>query len=333
MSYANILSVMKKTILTVVILLLSFIWCFFGGMVIYKIALNKPCVDLPLPISKENTRLEYDFLSVSDDYILVLDFYKKPTDFYGYAYLYQKNNISDALQRRAGDSGITLEEDVMIPSPRPPIPADGAWKSVELNQNDVVVKEVNSTSNIMYSVNATFKIDGQLITVSVPQIFLPMAIRGEKNFSKFGGSTIQDSAYFSVDGMPQTSKAALLVGLNFNPVDVEIDDAGIKTNWAMFFDANGNFYHLDDTQVSKVVDGYESHRYFSIQNDMTTSVFTNVNVLTFPGNVLSLDYSNSLAQQYHQVLNITSEITRQHSAYKMSAITGEFEGAFLKINQ
>jgi len=309
---------MKKTLFVIFVLLFSFAWCFGAGMFVYRALLWKPCDNSVGQSSK--LRKEYDLLFVSDKHILNLDFYQTGKEFYGNAYLFYKPVVIGVV-------------------PPPGVPADQAkpapvpgqtWTTNRLQKDEIKVVEADSLSNLKYSVEGSFKVDGADVSFSVSDMYLPLAVRGEEEFSKIGGAVGEESVDLFINGQREYAKAALLVGFNYNPTDVDLSATGIDTSWAMFFDDTGKFYHLDDTRVQHEINGYTSHAFFGSYQQMQSFVFLEPSARV-TGDVVDVSYRDFTDSSVRTLQLSLGNMVKRSTGFNLYAVVGKYSGVYLKV--
>jgi hypothetical protein len=147
-------------------------------------------------------------------------------------------------------------------------------KSVNIPFDSIVWKYranldgTETNNNASYSISGSFNVEGKKVTFEVPGIRLGMVIRAQPNAGKYGGVTLDPSGLLTIDTTTYPVYAAVTAGFFANYPSIDMKEAGIRTHWAMYFDKDFNFYHLDLTQVNKPTPDYYSHSFLSqIHND------------------------------------------------------------------
>jgi len=141
-----------------------------------------------------------------------------------------------------------------------------SWSQTDLLKSNFSVTETNTLIQLENQINITFTIDDQTIGLNVPQLYTPIVIRAKNEFSKFGGSTNGFLPYLTINNNPQNVRVGLLKGFNRDPKLIDVYDLGINTDWIMFWDQAGNFFHLDKTSTEKINTDYPAHEFYAIEN-------------------------------------------------------------------
>ena len=219
-----------------------FIWSFFAGFLIHKYAVA-PSGTTPKDPSIPDSVIqeEFDIVLITNEdspRIVFLDFVREGKKFYGKARYYNGTNwISQDL----------LENNVRIAE---------HLRSTEISNG---VNYVDSTEVDLNLLIGDVKI--KLFELNIPT---PIAIKTRKTFTKFAGAKNSTESKLLIDNEVVDARVAILKAYNIEKDSTSEIDLGVNTYWYTFWDANGNFYHLDKSIVANPSKTYQSHDFFAI---------------------------------------------------------------------
>jgi hypothetical protein len=235
-----------------IIALIFFIFLTIGiGFLFYNFLIKPPDVtDFP-PIGTSDELIEeYDLLVISEKtpkQILYVDYYYNPQTKkvdYGAAFYYNGEK----------------------------------WVSDLITENTLEFSEKESLNQFVSSVKGQIEIDNKTFTIDIPNIYTPMTIRANPEFTKFGGVTENTAMYVTMGQDNRFSNrfgrstALLLKGYNTDSFRISHKDYGINTYWVMFVDEEGEFLHFDKTTLKKEHSKYKPHTFFGIQDPKAETV-------------------------------------------------------------
>jgi len=171
-------------------------------------------------------------------------------------------------------------------------------KSVQIPFENITWEHIPSNDangNSVYKITGVFTIENKIIYFEVPSINLTMNIRAQPDAGKYGGVTADPSTLLKIDNTDYYSYAAVTAGFFTNYPTINMEKAGIRTHWAMYFDKDYNFYHLDLTNVQNPTPDYYSHAFLSqIKNEDDSVVYYTPTRLIGGNGGISLGYSKGL---------------------------------------
>lgn len=138
-----------------------------------------------------------------------------------------------------------------------------AWQQQPVAEKILTVADQKQVDQYSVQLSADFKIKNTPIQIHVPSLNLGMVIKSNESYTKFGGITSQSDTYLIMDGIPTQSRVVLLKGHDQEYAPLDLDALGIDTDWFVFLDSAGNWYHLDQTETEKYSVKYEPHQFFS----------------------------------------------------------------------
>jgi hypothetical protein len=111
------------------------------------------------------------------------------------------------------------------------------------------------------TISGEVKLDGTNIKFSIPLIYNEMGIRSFYKYTKFMS---EGNASLNINSKNYETYSLYSRIYSFNPPESLVftsNPAGIETEWLAFWDNNGNFYSIDETQVDDKVtsDSYKAH--------------------------------------------------------------------------
>ena len=196
------------------------------------------------------------------------------------------------------------------------------WHTSESSLNKLTVAENDSLYKYSNTIAAEIYFDDTVVTVSVPEIFTNMVIRSEHEYLKFGGSTTSVDTYVSIDNTKLPSQVGLLKRYKktFNGTDISSLD--VTTDWMMFWDENGNFYHLDKTDVGVPNDEYPPHEFFArtqyVGSEISGILYLPLNSINYTPAATNISYSES---GQNRTLNLTHSSRYFGKLYKPTETT------------
>lgn len=261
---------MRGRIANIIIQLIALIWMFGAGFWFYG-QLHPPTVTpvvSPTP-TRLNELVEYDVLiatqSDSPQLIFIEMVVPAQRDAYGYLHYF---NGSVWLQRTIDDSHVSITDHALT----------------------------NASIRYANSIRVDVSIDDALIQLEVPQIYTPMVIRAEEEFTKFGGSVPSTEALITINTVSYPCQVALLKGYHRHYSAIDVYALGVQTHWIMYWDHAGNFYHLDQTAVEQYDPAYLPHEFFAQLNPSSQN--TNHGTVAY--------FANYSVDSDHDTLRITS---------------------------
>lgn len=122
------------------------------------------------------------------------------------------------------------------------------------------------------SVRGEFTVNNQRVVVTMPNLSNEMTVRSLPGYTKF---LSEGAATLEINGQRVAAKGLYTRIYSMNSNDIQFYDTpfGLRTDWVAFWDEQGNFYHVDRTNVAVPTAKYQAHQlalFKSAQGAVTT---------------------------------------------------------------
>lgn len=133
---------------------------------------------------------------------------------------------------------------------------DGSDWNVQSDEPQLRTAHSNPLSRVEQTVSGGWNVANQNIVLPATTILLTMPIKTDTPMYKFGGAV---GGEIVINGKPQKAKTAYFKVHNFDRSYLNLQTAGVNTDWLVFWDEKGNFFHIDNTSVRVPTKTYTSH--------------------------------------------------------------------------
>lgn len=109
------------------------------------------------------------------------------------------------------------------------------------------------------SVSGAISFDNTAISYDVKNLENEIGMRSLPGYTKFMS---QNTGTLTIDGntYPAYILYTRIYSMNVSEIQFYDNSFGLTTNWIAFWDEDGNFYHLDSTDVDTATDIYDTHQ-------------------------------------------------------------------------
>lgn len=120
--------------------------------------------------------------------------------------------------------------------------------------------DIDSTRMLKQSSKGELKFGNTTIAFSTGELLNEMGVRSLPGYTKFLSA---GEGTFTIDGKSKTAYVLYERIYSLNNKEIQFYDTplGVTTYWLAFWDEQGNFYHLDRSDVSRPTSVYESHKF------------------------------------------------------------------------
>lgn len=159
-----------------------------------------------------------------------------------------------------------------------------------------------------------------------------LGIRSLPGYTKFMS---EGAGMFSINGQKHAAKVLYtrIYSSNSNEIFFYSGNVGLQTNWIALWDTEGNFYHVDSTEVKTLVPNYETHS-IGLKEDAKGNVSKTFNLsIRIDSQNSPKDYAVSLADPINTTLTfsrINSLNKAPDNSYEWTI--GQVEGDVQKVN-
>jgi hypothetical protein len=131
----------------------------------------------------------------------------------------------------------------------------------KLITNDLVQDwsiNIDATRLLKEQVKGTIQVGANSMKFQSSQLQNELGIRSLPGYTKFMS---EGNGQLTINGISHPAKALYTRIYSMNTADIQFynEPIGVTTDWIAFWDANGNFYHVDSTSVSKPTPIYKTH--------------------------------------------------------------------------
>jgi hypothetical protein len=107
--------------------------------------------------------------------------------------------------------------------------------------------------------NGTVKVDQNTISFESGELTNNIGMRSLPGYTKFMST---QNGYLTLNGTRVKAKILYTRIYSNNSAEMQFYETpfGLTTNWLAFWDSEGNFYHIDRTEVDKATDKYQTHQ-------------------------------------------------------------------------
>lgn len=205
------------------------------------------------------------------------------------------------------------------------------WFSTKLSPGDFVVTNTPGENALLNDVVFTKVIGNRSIKLHALRIPMIMTIRAQDDFAKFGG---QSTCILSIDGEDKSCKIALTKGYNEQDIILDINKYGIHTDWALFWDSQGNLHHIDKTILDKVHENYFPHSFYGIMSNNYSVTFNDIKNIDYSKDLVTITYedsSGSFSKDYSLSSSYENDIEGYYKYSLLHSDEGSY-GIYLRIN-
>lgn len=163
--------------------------------------------------------------------------------------------------------------------------------------------EIDSSRVLKESVQGEILFDAHTLTFSTGTLHNEMIVRSLPGYTKV---LSQGSGTLSVNGITRPAHVlySRIYSLNAKDIQFYNQPLGVTTDWVAFWDTNGNFYHVDTTQVDRPTPIYQTHQLGIMEdtNGAVTKTFTIT--VSRDTEIPPLQFSVSLHNPISSILNL-----------------------------
>lgn len=181
------------------------------------------------------------------------------------------------------------------------------YQSDGITSNDIIKNwQINYDSSrvLKQSVKGSFAIDSNNLTVDIPNITNEIGMRSIPGYTKFMSET---TGSLTLNGTSQPVKIIYTRIYSLNAADIQFYDTplGLRTDWVAFWDEQGNFYHVDKTDVKNPTAIYETHQ-VGVKEDIHGTVTKTFKVrVTDDGSTPPTNFTINLQDNLNETLHFS----------------------------
>lgn len=186
--------------------------------------------------------------------------------------------------------------------------------------------DIDSTRLLKQSSEGELQFGDTAFTFSTGELLNEMGIRSLPGYTKFVSA---GEGKFSIDGKMKAAYVLYERIYSLNDKEIQFYDTplGVTTYWLAFWDEEGNFYHLDRTDVARPTAVYESHKFGLIKTPVgsVTKTFDVVGARNSELNptVFTFQFNAPLNIQINtNVISSLDKKTGIEVLWKMNSVTG-----------
>ncbi len=179
------------------------------------------------------------------------------------------------------------------------------YDTAAIYTNNIINKwniNIDESRVLKQNVVGTIKIDNNIIDFDTKTITNNITIRSLPGYTKFMSTSEGD---LIINGVFYPSKILYTRIYSNNSKEIQFYDTplGLTTYWLVFWDENGNFYHVDSTYVNNPTDIYKTHQLgVVVKNDGSVTKTFEVKV-DIDNNKMPHLYNIELGSPLNKIIN------------------------------
>jgi hypothetical protein len=196
--------------------------------------------------------------------------------------------------------------------------------------HDSIIKEwtvdIDSTRILKQSSKGKLAFGGTNISFNTGELLNEMGIRSLPGYTKFISA---GEGTFSIDGKSKPAYVLYERIYSLNDSEIQFYDTplGVTTYWLAFWDEEGNFYHLDRSDVTRPTRVYESHKFGVVKkpDGSVTKTFDVIGSRNDEINPTVFNFKINAPVNAQINTNVTSSLdkkTAREVIWRMNSVTG-----------